>query len=311
MNARAHHTSASLERQMLLIGTSEKSTKAKGWGLFFCLVLGSPRTYLRLSNIRGAGPAAFLCAGDGQCLMEDGNVLKCCLKADVVITHDPASSIFSSGYLLLIKKRENNFRGQELRRSRAQSLAPINIYSDGLRFLCSETTSFFRCFHKINSFSPILGLEPHLRWLTLNPDPGVFFARAVLNFEAGATTVIPESLFITLGIGIATYVILDPSSRTDYSSYKVANVNHVIEFNPNCLVLKGQRYVVNSSDDILACFGSSFANGLWMMLAVCVEFRYISGAKEKGQLFSPHKYDMNIEIESGGHFSTTLNSLIT
>ncbi len=56
-------------------------------------------------------------------------------------------------------------------------------------------------------------------------------------------------------------VSLTSSLQTDYSSYKAANVNHVIKFNPNCLVLKGQRYVVNSSDDILACFGSSFANG--------------------------------------------------
>ncbi len=53
--------------------------------------------------------------------------------------------------------------------------------------------SFFRRFHTIHSFSPILGLEPHLRWLTSNPDLGVFLTRAVLNFEAGATTVIPES----------------------------------------------------------------------------------------------------------------------
>ncbi len=53
--------------------------------------------------------------------------------------------------------------------------------------------SFFQRFHTINSFAPILGLEPHLRWFTSIPDPGVFLARAVLNFEAGATTVIPES----------------------------------------------------------------------------------------------------------------------
>ncbi|PBK79612.1 hypothetical protein ARMGADRAFT_1040671 [Armillaria gallica] len=100
---------------MLLIGTSEKSTKAKGWELFF--LLGTRQVNI-LSVGRGTAVHAVseavkhpwcrtsCISGDGRRLLEDGKFLKCCLKADVMYIQLWVRAICRTGVAINIFYRQ-------------------------------------------------------------------------------------------------------------------------------------------------------------------------------------------------------------